>query len=106
GRIVVGKLQLRTVQRHVDDLKTGSQRGLKFDQAAAEFTIKFFSLLKHSKGEWAGQTFELSAWQKCMLWILFGWMRADGTRRFRVAYVEVCRKNGKSTLVAGIGLDL
>ena len=41
-----------------------------------------------------------------MVGSLFGWKRADGTRRFRVAYNEIPRKNGKSTLAAGIGLYL
>ena len=37
---------------------------------------------------------------------MFGWKRVDGTRRYRVVYVEVPRKNGKSTLAAGIALYL
>jgi phage terminase large subunit-like protein len=62
--------------------------------------------LQHSKGEWAGKPFELSDWQVFILWVLFGWKRADGWRRFRTAFVFVPRKNGKSTLMAGIGLYL
>ena len=93
-------------QRHVDDLRDGSARGLRFDEDAAEHVLKFFTILKHSKGEWAGQPIVLEPWQQFMLWVLFGWRRADGTRRFRTAYIEVARKNGKSTLGAGIGLYL
>lgn len=66
----------------------------------------FFSFLKHSKGEWSGQKLKLEPWQQFFLWTLFGWRRADGTRRFRTAYLEVARKNGKSTFGAGIGLEL
>jgi phage terminase large subunit-like protein len=63
--------------------------------------------LQHSKGEWAGRTFELAPWQQFILWALFGWKRkADGMRRFRIAFVFVPRKNGKSTLMAGLGLFL
>ena len=94
------------VARHVRDLETGDARGLRFDRQAAEFAVRFFGLLKHSKGEWAGSEFELSPWQQFVLWSLFGWKRADGLRRFRSAFVEVPRKNGKSTLSAGIGLFL
>ena len=68
--------------------------------------LDFFSLLRHSKGEWAGEPFVLSPWQAFILFVLFGWKRADGQRRFRVAYVEISRKNGKSTFAAGIGLYL
>lgn len=106
GKLVTGKWQRRAVERHLYDLRTGSKRGLHFDQDAAELVIDFFGLLKHSKGEWAGKPFTLSPWQKFILWVVFGWMQADGTRRFRSAYTEICRKNGKSTFAAGVGLYL
>lgn len=62
--------------------------------------------LRHSKGEWAGSPVLLEPWQEFYLGTLFGWRRADGTRRFRTSYLEVARKNGKSTLLAGVGLYL
>ncbi len=65
-----------------------------------------FAFLRHSKGEWAGQVVMLEPWQEFYLATLFGWMRADGTRRFRTSYLEVARKNGKSTMLAGVGLYL
>jgi phage terminase large subunit-like protein len=68
--------------------------------------IEFFGFLRHSKGEWAGQTFALAPWQAFLVGSLFGWKRSDGLRRFRTAYCAVPRKNGKSTLSAGIGLYL
>jgi hypothetical protein len=105
GSIVTGRLQRLAVERHVRDLDAGEEPGLYFDQQAASRVIRFISLLCHSKGEWAGQPFLLSPWQQFLLWCVFGWKRAeDDTRRFRTAYVEVCRKNGKTTLAAGIGL--
>jgi phage terminase large subunit-like protein len=93
-------------QRHLDDLEYGTERGLWFDYEAAHLVVGFFGLLKHSKGEWAGQSIQLEPWQQFILWVLFGWKKADGTRRFRTAYIEVARKNGKSTFAAGIGLYL
>lgn len=96
----------QAVERHQRDLKTGAERGLHFDRAAAEHVVQFFGFLRHSKGEWAGDPFELAPWQQFMLWALFGWKRADGLRRFRIAYIEVPRKNGKTTIVAGLGLYL
>ena len=93
-------------ERHVRDLETGHERGLWFDERAARTVIAFFGLLRHSKGEWAGEPVTLEPWQQFHLWNLFGWKRADGTRRFRVSYLEVGRKNGKSTMGAGVGLYL
>lgn len=66
----------------------------------------FFSFLKHSKGEWSGQRLALEPWQQFYAWTLFGWKRKDGTRRFRTSYLEVARKNGKSTFGAGVVLKL
>lgn len=96
----------RAVERHLRDLEDGGERGLWFDRDAAQIAIDFFGLLKHSKGEWAGLTIELEPWQQFILWVLFGWKREDGNRRFKTAYEEVARKNGKSTIAAGIGCYL
>lgn len=107
GEIPAGKWIWLAVKRHVRDLETGHERGLAFDVERAEHVIAFFHrFLRHYKGKWAGQRFELQPWQAFVLWCLFGWVREDGTRRYRMAYLEVPRKNGKSTLAAGIALYL
>ena len=70
-----------------------------YDEEAANRAIGFFrDCLTHVKGEKAGQPFELDNWQEDIVSALFGWKRPDGTRRFRTSYIEVPRKNGKSTL--------
>lgn len=75
-----------------------------FDANAAAGAIEFFPLfLKHSKGEFAGQPFELSPDQKFILWCIMGWRHRDtGYRRFLRAFISVARKFGKSTYAAGI----
>ena len=93
-------------ERNRRDLETGEERGLWFDEEKARTAITFFRLLKHSKGEWAGRTLELEPWQQFAVAMLMGWRREDGTRRFRTSYLEVARKNGKTTLAAGLGLYL
>jgi phage terminase large subunit-like protein len=79
-----------------------------FDEAAADRACRFFpKYLKHVKGEGAGQPFELLPWAKDQLVRpLFGWKRSDGTRRYRTCYVEIPRKNAKSTISAGLALAL
>lgn len=94
-KIITGRLVRLACERHLRDLDTGWQRGLKWDPDAAQHTIDFFQFLKHYKGEWAGQTVRLEPWQQFRIGSVFGWKRADGTRRFRTAYHEVARKNGK-----------
>lgn len=80
--------------------------GCYFDEAAAERVPEFFRrFLRHSKGKFAGNPFELLPWQTDdVIYPLYGWKRPDGTRRFRKAYVEIPKKNGKSTMASGIGL--
>jgi phage terminase large subunit-like protein len=82
--------------------------GFWFDKEAADRACEFFQrYLRHVKGEWAGQAFILSEWQReQIIRPLFGWKRADGTRRYRTLYCEVPRKNAKSTTGAGIALYL
>ncbi|MFQ5949876.1 MAG: terminase large subunit [Nitrospiria bacterium] len=79
-----------------------------FDKEAAKRAVSFFeTYLIHIKGEWAGQAFKLLRWQrKKIIEPIFGWKRADGTRKYRTAYIEVPSKNGKSSLASGIALYL
>lgn len=78
-----------------------AERGLGyyFDQAKADFAVGFFErFLIHSKGKFAGQPFTLLDWQRVdVIEELFGWMRmSDDTRRFRIGYIEIPKKNGKA----------
>jgi phage terminase large subunit-like protein len=91
-------------QRHLRDIEDGPARGLKWRPDKAAFAIGFFPFVRHSKGEWAGKPVVLSPWQEFTVGSVFGWTRADGTRRFRTIYEEIPRKNGKSTSLAGVGI--
>jgi len=106
GKIATSKWVRLFYERHTRDLKDGKKRGLRFDTEEAERVLRFFDFLRHSKGEWGGQAFILSPWEQAYLWVLFGWRKKDGSRRFRISYLEVARKNGKSTLAAGVALYL
>jgi len=79
-----------------------------FDPNAADRAERFFrECLVHVKGEWAGRPFTLELWQReLVIHPLFGTLCEDGARQYRRAYIEVPRKNGKSTLAAGIALKL
>lgn len=104
GKIVTCRWVRLACERHRRDLETGHERGLHFDERAARFAIAFFHALPLWEGEWSGKLLFLEPAQQFWIWSLFGWKRADGTRRFRTAYLEVGRKNAKTTLAAGIGL--
>jgi phage terminase large subunit-like protein len=107
GVVPACELVKASVRRHLADVDRAKDDGspFYFDAAAAQLVIGFFGLLKHSKGQWAGEPFVLTPWQGFIVGMLFGWKRrSNDTRRFRTAYIEVPRKNGKSTFVAGIEL--
>ena len=81
--------------------------GFVFDSEKAERVVGFFeAFLKHQKGLEAGKPFTLLPWQRDFLATLFGWVDADGRRRYRRTWLEIPRKNGKSTLSSGLGLYL
>ena len=82
GEIPACEYVKQAVLRDEDDLKNGHKRGLWFDEAAARKALKFFSFLKHSTAEFANKPFILSPWQVFVVWVVFGWMNADGSRRY------------------------
>lgn len=107
GKIPACKWVKLAADRQLADLKTyaGSRSPYVFDENEANRVCKFIELLTHTKGELAGTRIHLEPWQVFILTTVFGWLRrADGGRRYRRAYVEVSRGNGKSTLCSGIGL--
>lgn len=107
GSIVVGRRVRQCVDRHLHDLRTGHNRGLYFDDKIASAAVAWFPVcLTHVEGEWAGQPVELTDNQAFIVWSIMGWRRSDGTRRFRHAYISCGRKWGKSTVAAGLALQL
>lgn len=105
GEIVAGPHVRNACRRHLLDLEQGHERGLWFDHEAAQYAFDFFEqVLKLSEGQFEGLPFELHPSQAFIVGSLFGWKREDGTRRFRRAYIEQGKGNGKSPLAGGIGL--
>jgi len=107
-RITVSRYVRLAVERHVGDLeRVGSEDfPFHFDEHHAKRVIDFTQELRHTKGEWANPRrhdtrIRLEPWQQFIDWVVFGWRREDGTRRFTRAYIEIARKNGKTTLAAG-----
>jgi phage terminase large subunit-like protein len=108
GRIVACQATIAAVRRYVSDLERQNSDDFPyyFSLDVATACCDFFpSLLRHSIGKNAGKPFELEPWQMFGIWNIFGWKRcADRTRRFRRFFWTMARKNGKSTLGAGIAI--
>ena len=95
GVIPSGRLAKLATKRFLDDLEHGSARGLAFDSAAAQHVVNYICRLG----------LVLMPWQVFLLANVFGWKRVeDGLRRFREAFVEIAKKNGKTGLMAAIAL--
>ena len=109
GTRKAGKLEKLAIKRFKNDLATGAtwsdDEKIYFDTDAATKAVLFFNHLRHFKGEFAGRPFILPGWQAFIIYNLFGWKKAsNGKRRFNEAYIEVSKKNGKSTFAAGVQL--
>ncbi len=105
GRIISCRLTRLTVERYFRDLDQQDEKGFYFDIDAAQYRIDFYQFCRHSEGRWAGQIFEPEPWQQFIDWNIYGWKwKKNNKRRFKTIYIEVARKNGKSTWLATEGL--
>lgn len=109
GTIVAGPHVRDACERHLKDLK---RKDLIWDLAAADRAIDFFAEVltvekelrdDYGQIESMAVPFHLEPWQCFIIGSIFGWKKADGIRRFRRAFVEIGKGNGKSPLAAGIG---
>lgn len=102
GKIVAGPHVRNACRRHLDDLK---RKDVTFDRAACDRALRFFETqLFLSEGQFEDLPFRAHPSQAFIIGSLFGWKKADGLRRFRRAYIEQGKGNGKSPLAGGIGL--
>lgn len=106
GVIIAGPHVRAAAARHFKDHREAEARGIYFDYAAALYAFGFFEeYLKLSEGQFEGIPFKLHTSQKFIIGSIFGWKnRKTGFRRFRRAYIEMGKGNGKSPLAGGIGL--
>jgi len=110
GNIIACKWVKLAVTRHVNDLKQVGKNDYPyhFDTNSAKRAIDFIQMLEHTKGDFANRALhddiriKLEAWQQFIIWVVEGWRNKDGYRRFTRAYIEVARKNGKTTLAAAL----
>jgi phage terminase large subunit-like protein len=108
GKIVAGPYVRLACQRHLDDIATGSERGLIWDPEKSARSIGYFRDVltveveeDNGEGEFESKSvrFNLQPWQAFIVGSLFGWMTDAGLRRFRRAYVEIGKGNGKALAI-------
>lgn len=98
NKILANKWTRLACQRHLRDLEQSGKRGFCFDEQAANHAMAFFpEFLLFYEGDFDGQPFNLTPHQQFIIGSLFGWKRTrDDFRRFRTAYIEEAKGNGKA----------
>lgn len=99
GKIPAGSLVKLAAKRWQADLER-----FKFAEELANHALEFIQNLTHTTGEAAGRKFILEPWQVFIIANIFGFIGEDGARRFSRCYIEVPRKNGKSTFASAVML--
>lgn len=101
------KLTRKAIERHVSDVarsETGNFN-YEFNFSRGARVARFVEVMPHVEGNWEIPNLYLQGWQVFFIVCLFGWQEKEtGVRRFTDAYMEVARKNAKSTLAAALGL--
>lgn len=110
GRIVACKWARLAAVRYLKTKRTGVKKGIKFDQAKAEFKINFVELLTQAKGDFGGQPLKLELWQRLIVADVFGFYKKNDKgvwcRLRKKVYIEIPRKNGKTTFESAIAIAM
>lgn len=103
GKIVAGEFIRSACERFFSLMEDDRY---EFREDKVDEVINFFPYLKHFKGRHADKPFTLEPWQEWIVASIYGfYVREDGSRLTQTVYIEVARKNGKTALAAGIGLN-
>ena len=102
GKVLVSRMVSLAVKRFKEDLKRQNTKEFPyhFDSNSADRFIKFAESTKLYSDKWAGKFLHLEDWQCFIFANVYGWKKADGRRRFRKAFLQVARKNGKSSMLS------
>ncbi len=103
GKRICGRSERLAAERHINDMKDKSSEWI-FDVAEAERHIDIANTLTIGEGE--AHSLHTRGFQNFIIGSLFGWRRKrSDIRRFREAYVQVGRQNGKSFLAGALAND-
>lgn len=99
GQIIAGKWIRLACKRFLSDI---NRTDIKFDEKQGQRAVNFIERkLRHWEGSWRGKPMLLEDWQKFIVMQIFGWIK-DGKRLIRSVYIQISRKNGKTSFLAAI----
>lgn len=107
GKIIVGNEIVSACERYLKDLK---RKDIELRTTEPDFAINIIEkTLVHQQGEdlegrpLQGKPFILQPWQIFVVYNLLGfYYKGTNRRRYKEAFIEVARKNGKSSMIAGL----
>lgn len=104
NEVETGRLMKLACQRFLSDLE---RTDIYFDEAEACRMVNFGERYCYQwEGDWRGVLVKFENWQRFIFEQVYGWIRKDtGTRRFDEVFVQVAKKNGKSTLCAILSVN-
>lgn len=107
GKRVAGQFEIKAVKRHLEDIDTAKERGLKFDKKRGLLHLELIKQFPFVKGRWGGKPFKPTPWQSFVIYMIYGWLKWDETdkryyRRFKKLYIKIAKKNGKTEFMAAI----
>lgn len=101
-RIIACKYIKLACERYLSWL---SREDLEFKGAKADKVINFCQHLKHFTGRFNGKPFILEAWQKFIIYNIYGfYYKGTDERVIKNVYIEVARKNGKTFFASALCL--
>jgi phage terminase large subunit-like protein len=103
GKVLVSRTTRLTFERHRNDLKVAPENGWYFDKKSVERVFDFCTFLRHCPDKRHWVPFTPEPWEAAIIYIVFGWKKKDGTRRFTYGYIEIPKKNGKTTFASVFG---
>lgn len=109
GTLIAGPLVRLACERHERDRKQATAKGFTFHEDSATYAIDFIEKMVRlpdtSDEQGDPKPFLLEPWQAFIVGSLFGWKwTASGYRRYRNAFIEIGKGNGKTPMLAAIGL--
>lgn len=103
GEIKVSHKVYQTMEELID-IQNGKNKKYHFDPVLANRPILFIeTFCRQSKGKHAGKPLKLELYEKVMIQAIYGIVDKNGIRKYQEVLIIMARKNGKSTLLSGLG---
>lgn len=103
GSIVAGRKLIKLADKMLPRIRNGYKQ-FRYDPDVAIRPVEFIERFLMIPSGKLGVPFILEPYERMIVELIFGFVDADGTRQIQYAFIEVARKNGKTSLSAAIAI--